>query len=187
MDNLMSDCCFSCSCSIITPQHASNKGHFTTVDEMSFENCFHLAKIANNVFARQEMTSHLLPHTLNHTHIHITSHHGRRLCEPFNICLNNAAAFHKPGVVPRLTPPAAARARDIRNIYFSPSSVAVISLFSPFYFSSLWPPFPVSPPAAPLIIRCTYCSLLLPRLPPFFSLWLSGSLLLLYKKVWIQM
>lgn len=126
-------------------------------------------------------------HSITHTHTHITSHHGRRLCEPFNICLNNAAAFHKPGVVPRLTPPAAARARDIRDIYFSPSSVAVLSLFSPFYFSSLWPPFPVSPPAAPLIIRCTYCSLLLPRLPPFFSLWLSGSLLLLYKKVWIQM
>lgn len=125
---------------------------------VQFKNCLSLAKIVDNILPGKDWQ---LP-SLN-THTHITSHHGRRLCEPFNIWLNNAAAFHKPGDVPGLIPgliPGLAAWRSLSERYQEYLfffHITLISLFSPYF--PLCPPFPVShlssPPAAPLIIRCS--------------------------------
>lgn len=93
-------------------------------------------------------SSPIFSHTDSNTSIiAISSHRDQRLCESFNICLNNAKAFHKPGVVPRLIPGLAARHSlgeryqeyfffsCLLNISFLPfpslPSISCISLFSP--------------------------------------------------------
>lgn len=121
----------------------------------------------------------VFPHTLRHTlkPSHITPHHGRRLCEPFNIWLNNAAAFLKPGVVSWLIP--CRLSREISGIFIFFPTVTIISLFprslSGLHFLCLT----FSPTAALLIISCPYPSIFI-----FFlnfnvslSIWLLGSLL----------
>lgn len=81
-------------------------------------------------------------HTFTRTYI--TSYHGRRLCKPFNICLNNAAVFHKPGVdrlIPELASCAVHPEREISGIFIF-FLLALIS-FPPHPFP-LCPPFSVS-------------------------------------------
>lgn len=98
----------------------------------------------------------------------ISSHHGSWLCEPFNICLNNAAAFHKPGA-PLLIPGFAAQ-RSLRKTYreyfFFPPRCFNISFIITFPGCPLFPISHSSPPAVPLTVDCTYYHLLLGSLGP---------------------
>lgn len=107
-------------------------------------------------FARQGMIASLfILHTFTRTYI--TSYHGRRLCKPFNICLNNAAVFHKPGVdrlIPELASCAVHPEREISGIFIF-FLLALIS-FPPFLSALHFLYLTSSPSATLLIIQCSY-------------------------------
>lgn len=110
-----------------------------------------------------------------HVGVHTSSHHGRRLHEPFNNCLNNARPPQNqdfvPGLASAVTPPEP----EISGIFVFPL-VALISFHHPLPPQPPFSVFHLFSPAALLIVQRCFLFFFTSRSFCLFGSLLSGKM-----------